>query len=168
MREFTGPFDVFFDLRLNKRLSKHSWGWWFETLSRPLWRHCNDLDVGGNRCRQYFGCWYPIAKSPSHQPRFYINPWYSRAVSHWCHLLFGTHFKIISESKYWAVSMANRSFLYIWERGNHYFRQNRVTSEIMFEILHLHLSLETHLECERCRFCIVTYHRPPTIAPYMR
>ena len=29
------------DLRLNKRLSKPSWGWWFETLSRPLWRHCN-------------------------------------------------------------------------------------------------------------------------------
>ena len=27
---------------LNKRLSKQSWGWWFETLSRPLlWRHCN-------------------------------------------------------------------------------------------------------------------------------
>ena len=34
-------FDVFFDLRLNKRLSKQWWGWWFETLSRPLWRHCN-------------------------------------------------------------------------------------------------------------------------------
>ena len=37
----TRNFDVFFDLRLNKRLSKQSWGWWFETLSRPLWRHCN-------------------------------------------------------------------------------------------------------------------------------
>ena len=34
-------FDVFFNLRLIKRLSKHSRGWWFETLSRPLWRHCN-------------------------------------------------------------------------------------------------------------------------------
>ena len=33
-------FDVFFDLRLNKRLSKQWWGWWFETLSRPVWRHC--------------------------------------------------------------------------------------------------------------------------------
>ena len=51
--EFTGPgeftaqrpvmrsFDVFFDLRLNKRLSKQSWGWWFETLPCPLWHHCN-------------------------------------------------------------------------------------------------------------------------------
>ena len=28
---------VFFDLRLNKRLSKQWWGWWFETPSRPLW-----------------------------------------------------------------------------------------------------------------------------------
>ena len=37
----TRSFDVLFDLRLNKRLSKQSLGWWFETLSRPLWRHCN-------------------------------------------------------------------------------------------------------------------------------
>ena len=35
-------FDVFFDLHLNKRLSKQSWGWLFETSSSPLWRHCND------------------------------------------------------------------------------------------------------------------------------
>ena len=28
---------------LNKRLSKQSWGWWFETPSCPLWRHCNVL-----------------------------------------------------------------------------------------------------------------------------
>ena len=40
-RPVTRSFDVFFDLRLNKRLSKQWWGWWFETLSRSLWRHCN-------------------------------------------------------------------------------------------------------------------------------
>ena len=34
---------VFFDLCRNKRLSKQSWGWWFETLSCPLWRHCDVL-----------------------------------------------------------------------------------------------------------------------------
>ena len=41
--EFTGlrSFDVFFDLRLIKRLNKHSRGWWFETLSSPLWRYRN-------------------------------------------------------------------------------------------------------------------------------
>ena len=42
-RPETRSFDVFFDLRLNKRLSKQSWGWWFGTLSCPLWRHCNDI-----------------------------------------------------------------------------------------------------------------------------
>ena len=40
-RPVTRSFDVFFDLRLNKRLSKQSWCWWFETPSHPLWRHCN-------------------------------------------------------------------------------------------------------------------------------
>ena len=51
--EFTGPgelptqrpvtrsFDVFFDLHLNKRLSKQPWGWWFETPSWSFWRQCN-------------------------------------------------------------------------------------------------------------------------------
>ena len=40
-RPVTRSFDVFLDLRLNKRLRKQSWGWWLETLSRPLWRHRN-------------------------------------------------------------------------------------------------------------------------------
>ena len=55
--EFTGPgefptqspvtrsFDVFFDLCLNKRLSKQSWGWWFETPSWSLWRQCNEMSL---------------------------------------------------------------------------------------------------------------------------
>ena len=38
-RPVTRSFDVFFDRRLNKRLSKQSWGWWFETPSRSLWLH---------------------------------------------------------------------------------------------------------------------------------
>ena len=53
--EFTGPgefpaqrpvtrsFDVFFDLRLNKRLSKQPRGWWFDALSWSLWRHRNEI-----------------------------------------------------------------------------------------------------------------------------
>ena len=40
-RPVTRSFEVFFDLRLNKRLSKQSWGWWFETPLCSLWRHCN-------------------------------------------------------------------------------------------------------------------------------
>ena len=35
----------FFDLRLNKRLSIQLWGWWFETLSHPLLRHCNGIEI---------------------------------------------------------------------------------------------------------------------------
>ena len=38
-RAVTRSFHVFFDLRLNKQLSKQSWGWWFETPSRSLWRN---------------------------------------------------------------------------------------------------------------------------------
>ena len=44
-RPVTRSFDVFFDLSLNKRLSKHTWGWWFKTPSRSLWRHCNDRAI---------------------------------------------------------------------------------------------------------------------------
>ena len=44
LRPVTRAFHVFFDLRLNKPLSKQSWGWWFETLSRSLWRHCNAVN----------------------------------------------------------------------------------------------------------------------------
>ena len=40
-RPVTQSFDIFFDLCLNKRLSKQSMCWWFETPSRSLWRHCN-------------------------------------------------------------------------------------------------------------------------------
>ena len=39
--QWRGALMILFDLRLNKRLSKQSWSWWFETLSRPLWLHRN-------------------------------------------------------------------------------------------------------------------------------
>ena len=39
----TRSFDVFFDL--NKRLGKQWWGWWFETPSHSLWRHCNGHEL---------------------------------------------------------------------------------------------------------------------------
>ena len=44
-RQVTRSFDIFFDIRLNRRLSKQPWSWWFETPSRPLWCHCNVDDV---------------------------------------------------------------------------------------------------------------------------
>ena len=39
----TRSFDVFFDLRLNKGLSKQSGRRWFEAPSRSLLRHCNTI-----------------------------------------------------------------------------------------------------------------------------
>ena len=49
-RPATRSFDVFVDLRPNKRLSKQSWGLWSETPSSSLWRHRNEQQL---RC-----CWY--------------------------------------------------------------------------------------------------------------
>ena len=79
-RPVTRSFDIFFDLRLNKRLSKQSWDWWFETLPRPLCRHSNvinKLPVWGSwqaLCRHngdqitvlyiYGTCTYMVNSSP--------------------------------------------------------------------------------------------------------
>ena len=79
--EFTGPgefpsqrpatrnFDVFFDLRLNNRLSKQSWGWCFETPSRSLWRHCNALLRFAHKLRHSYSFTWPIMPFPRRQPR---------------------------------------------------------------------------------------------------
>ena len=40
-RLVTRSFDIFYDLCLNKWLSKRSRRWWFDMPSRSLWRHCN-------------------------------------------------------------------------------------------------------------------------------
>ena len=38
-RPVTRSFDVYFDLRPNKRLSKQSWGWWFQYLNIKRYDH---------------------------------------------------------------------------------------------------------------------------------
>ena len=48
-RPVTRSFDVFFDLHLNKRLSKQSWAWWLKTPSYSLWRHCNASIISSYR-----------------------------------------------------------------------------------------------------------------------
>ena len=52
-RPVTWTFDVFFDLRLNKRLSKQARDWWFETSSPSLWRHCYNFSWMKN-----IVCWF--------------------------------------------------------------------------------------------------------------
>ena len=85
-RPVTRSFDVFFDVRLIKRLSKHSRGWWFETLSHPLWRHRNTY-LGHNKSHDVLhwpyerhcdcGDWNPLVCSPPssawHQRNYKIS-----------------------------------------------------------------------------------------------
>ena len=72
-RPVTRSFDVSFDLRLNKRLSRPSRRRWFETPSRSLWRHRNGLQAVGwctiqNATRLYLllytghTCYYGLKK----------------------------------------------------------------------------------------------------------
>ena len=56
-RPVTRSFDVFFDVRPNKQLSKQSWGWWSETLSPSLWRHRNVI-----RFHSLKSCHYVVVK----------------------------------------------------------------------------------------------------------
>ena len=63
-RPVTQSFDVFFDLHLNRQLSKQWKRWWFETLPRPLWRHCNA------HFKKYFtGSWAIMQKTNFTNPR---------------------------------------------------------------------------------------------------
>ena len=41
--QWRGAWMLSLNMRLIKRLSKQSRDWWFETISRSLWRHCNGL-----------------------------------------------------------------------------------------------------------------------------
>ena len=66
-RPVTRSFDVFCDPRLNNRLSKQSLGWWFETLSRPLWRHRNGFSNSFTwifPCSQCPFCFQRVAALP--------------------------------------------------------------------------------------------------------
>ena len=67
-RPVTQSLDIFFDLRLNKQLSKQSMHRWFETSSKSLWRHCN-----------VFHWVWGIPRNPAVIPldlQFHGIPWY--------------------------------------------------------------------------------------------
>ena len=61
--------DVFFDLLPNERLSKPSWGWWFETPPRPLWRRSNVSYA--NVCIEFYTEWMGILA-------YILSRWLSR------------------------------------------------------------------------------------------
>ena len=76
----TRNFDVFFDLCLNKRLGQRSWGWWFETQLRSLWRHRNEYKFSAGeipfRVEVVFtvhnSTWLVICTAPGH----YLGQWW--------------------------------------------------------------------------------------------
>ena len=71
-RPVTRSFAAFFDLCPNKRLSKQSWGWWFEPLSRPLWRHCYDRDLV-RLFSTLFGPYTKIKTRCPHKGKYCVN-----------------------------------------------------------------------------------------------
>ena len=72
----TRSFDVFFDMPLNKGLSKQSRGWWFETPLRSLWRQSNDT-FNQYAFYSWFDLWneYHFLTTSSYKQIYYsLNP----------------------------------------------------------------------------------------------
>ena len=67
-RPVTRSFDTFFDLLLNKRLSKQWWCWWFETPSCPLWRHRNGLQQVSSIIYANINVFHDLRHSYYHPP----------------------------------------------------------------------------------------------------
>ena len=77
-RPVTRSFDVFYDLRLNKRLSKQSWGWWFEIPSRQLWHYCN----AHKKRKSYYGDKTVVGLSYLHNRSISQIPECTCSISH--------------------------------------------------------------------------------------
>ena len=134
-RPVTRIFDVFFDLRLNKHLSKQSRGWWFETPSCSSWRHRNGFGAIYlfrkvipvtllSQWRQYADYWWSGAclrspwRSPNtHRDNFFIFDFGSISLPYFS-LFRGLRFNIkvpsyqqYMQSKtsplYWTGSLAH-------------------------------------------------------------
>ena len=75
-RPVTRSFEFFFDLLLNKRLSKQSRPRWFETPSRSLWHHCN-----GSWCYKLLNVMQNICCPADRTETFSKRPWISSKIS---------------------------------------------------------------------------------------
>ena len=72
-RPVTRSFNVFFDLNLNKQLSKQSWGWWFETPSGSLWRQCNVIQCMDSYDYLIWWCWIRHHNTKHPNPLRYLD-----------------------------------------------------------------------------------------------
>ena len=100
-RPVTRSIDVYFDLRLNKRLSKQSRGWWFETPLHPLWRHRNVklvLVTNGPHMKLKFGVrWLSLDLIDDRSTLIQVMAWCRWATSHYL-------------GQYWPRSMSPHDF----------------------------------------------------------
>ena len=69
-RPLTRSFDVFFDMLLNKRLSKQSRRRWLETSWHSSWRHCNENAVSFWHFSVYHLMWWCSYASTVEQEQY--------------------------------------------------------------------------------------------------
>ena len=123
-RPVTRSFEGFFHLCLNKRLSKKSRGWCFETLSPSLWRYCNGS--GSTEYRTGLAC-YPVI---IHAKIIYIRFGYSifhKSLSvnffQWCHFSCSNGFIFRQSGKLLGSQATITTVSWPMVQGHH----NRIT-----------------------------------------
>ena len=116
-RPMTRSFDVFSDLRLNKRLRKQSWGWWFEAPSCWLWRHCNISFFFFNVYTSAFlrTCSYTHRLSPCHQRPLLLNNW--TLIPAWIsnHIASKVWMKLLIHSQTSTVAPLKFGYIYVYK-----------------------------------------------------
>ena len=107
-------FDVFFDLRLNQQLSKQWRRRWFETQSRLLWRHCNDLSI----------------HILSHE-QFSVNGFISKLLNKFCEF----HTKIFPDKMLCLVTNSSMTKLkhtpYVYMRKSVSFEKDKLIAQML-------------------------------------
>ena len=135
-RPVTQSFEVFFDLRPNKRLSKQSWGWWSETPSSSLWRHRNRVVL----CF-VTGCPYGVLGRGLNTCPMNIGSVLSKSVLNDLVCKFNrmeNNFSLICKNIYWLyllTCITKKGFYFFFHLSNN-FEVGLIT--LYFHILQLH------------------------------
>ena len=112
-RPVTRSYDVFCDLRMNKRLDKQSRRRWFETPSLSLWRHFNAADAAHEICNMYI-------HGKLYSASLFSKRWYISLKTHSCNI--------------WALihTITLIVFRYVWQitRGYNYLNINLVSGKL--------------------------------------
>ena len=136
--EFTGPgeiptqrpltrsFDVFFEPRLYKRWSMQPWGWWFETPSSSLWRHCNGYNwflidlfqLSGRHMKLVY--FMPIIRNQYHGCCKTGVVWSESITHHGINLIFLQEYSGISTRMFNILFVTNIIYIYIYICRSHW------------------------------------------------